>query len=408
MKCVVLGCGTVGTTAALILAKSGIFSDLQLGDANVEAAKRAAEICQIGKDRVFKCDASDIDEVVKLIEGAEVVLNCVGPFYEYGPKLLRAAIKAGVNYVDICDDYDATVEQLKMDEEAKKAGIKAVIGMGSSPGLANLLAKYAAQHIFDETEAIDIYHAHGGEPTEGAAVVKHRIHSVEMDIPVFLDGEFKTVKLFEESGKALEEEFEFPLIGKYGVYAYPHPETITLPNYIEGVKRVTNLGLVLPPEYAELIKTLVRIGMTSSPPLEVGEQTVDPLEFAVAFILSKREELLKKAGITEPMGCVTVAVRGKKNGKTQRYYFSLASKGMGMGEGTGIPAAIGAMLMGMGKVEGTGVMPPEACIDPVDALKLAQRILQSIGIERIPLILEVEDDAGRREIDYKEVFPQLG
>jgi saccharopine dehydrogenase (NAD+, L-lysine-forming) len=53
-------------------------------------------------------------------------------------------------------------------------------------------------------------------------------------------------------------------------------------------------------------------------------------------------------------------------------------------------------------------MPPEACIDPLDALKLAQRILQSIGIERIPLILEVEDDAGRREIDYKEVFPQLG
>lgn len=322
--------------------------------------------------------------------------------------MLRAAIKAGVNYVDICDDYDATVEQLKMDEEAKEAGIKAVIGMGSSPGLANLLAKYAAQHIFDETEAIDIYHAHGGESTEGAAVVKHRIHSMEMDIPVFLDGEFKTVKLFEESGKALEEEFEFPLIGKYGVYAYPHPETITLPNYIEGVKRVTNLGLVLPPEYAELIKTLVRIGMTSSPPLKVGEHTVDPLEFAVAFILSKREELLKKAGITEPMGCVTVAVRGKKSGKTQRYYFSLASKGMGMGEGTGIPAAIGAMLMGMGKVEGTGVMPPEACIDPLDALKLAQRILQSIGIERIPLILEVEDDAGRREIDYKEVFPQLG
>lgn len=408
MKCVVLGCGTVGTTAALILAKSGIFSELQLGDANVEAAERAAEICQIDKDRVFKCDASDIDEVARLIEDADVVLNCVGPFYEYGPKLLRSAIKAGVNYVDICDDYDATVEQLKMDEDARKVGIKAVIGMGSSPGLANLLAKYAAQHIFDESEAIDIYHAHGGEPTEGAAVVKHRIHSMEMDIPVFLDGEFKTVKLFEESGKALEEEFEFPLIGKYGVYAYPHPETITLPKYIEGVKRVTNLGLVLPPEYAELIKTLVRIGMTSSPPLKVGEQMVDPLEFAVAFILSKREELLKKAGITEPMGCVTVAVRGKKDGKTQRYYFSLASKGMGMGEGTGIPAAIGAMLMGMGKVDGIGVMPPEACIDPVDALKLAQRILQSIGIERIPLILEVEDDTGRREIGYKEVFPQLG
>jgi len=92
-----------------------------------------------------------------------------------------------------------------MDGDGKKSGIKAVIGMGSSPGLANLLAKYAALHLFDETEAIDIYHSHGGKATEGAAVVKNRIHSMEMEIPVFLDGEFRNVRLFEESGIALEE-----------------------------------------------------------------------------------------------------------------------------------------------------------------------------------------------------------
>ncbi|KUJ93819.1 MAG: hypothetical protein XD40_0950 [Archaeoglobus fulgidus] len=408
MKCIVLGCGTVGTTAAMILSRSGIFSELYLADVSEENAMRAAKLCQLDESKALTCDAGNVEEVAETIKDFDVVLNCVGPFYEYGPKLLKAAIKAGVNYVDICDDYDATVEQLKMDGEAKKAGIKAVIGMGSSPGLANLLAKYAALHLFNETEAIDIYHAHGGEATEGAAVVKHRIHSMEMEIPVFLDGEFRTVKLFEESGKALEEEFEFPVIGKYWVYAYPHPETITLPKYINGVRRVTNLGLVLPPEYAELIKTLVRISMTSSPPIKVGEQIVDPLEFAVAFILFKRGKLLKKAGITEPMGCVTVAVKGKKGGETSRYYFSLASRGMGMGEGTGIPAAIGAMLMGMGKVDGVGVMPPEACIDPIDALQLAQKILQAMGVERIPLIVEVEDDGGRREIDFREVFPQLG
>lgn len=407
MKCTVLGCGTVGTTAAMILARSGIFSELYLADVSEESAKRAAKMCQLDENAVRTCDASNIESVKNAIGDSDVVLNCVGPFYEFGPKILKAAIDVGVNYVDICDDYDATVEQLKMDDDAKKAGITAVIGMGSSPGLANLLAKYASQHLLDEVEAIDIYHAHGGEPTEGAAVVKHRIHSMEMDIPVFLDGEFKTVRLFDESGKALEEEFEFPVIGRYWVYAYPHPETITLPKYIK-VKRVTNLGLVLPPEYAELIKTLVRIGMTHSPPLKVGNVEVDPLEFAVAFILSKREELLKKAGITEPMGCVTVAVRGNKDGKTVRYYFSLASRGMGMGEGTGIPAAIGAMLMGMGRITEKGVLPPEACIDPVDALQLAQRILQAIGIERIPLITEIEDEEGRREIDYKDVFPQLG
>ncbi len=61
-------------------------------------------------------------------------------------------------------------------------------------------------------------------------------------------------------------------------------------------KRVTNLGLVLPPEYAELIKTLVRVGLTFPPPIKVQDQFVDPLEFAVAFMLSKRDERFKRDG----------------------------------------------------------------------------------------------------------------
>ncbi len=60
-------------------------------------------------------------------------------------------------------------------------------------------------------------------------------------IPVFLDGEYKEVKLFEESGRALEDA-EFSGLGKYPVYVYPHPETITLPKYIkEVIKKIWDL-----------------------------------------------------------------------------------------------------------------------------------------------------------------------
>ncbi len=403
MRATVLGCGTVGSTAARVLAHSGVFSRIVLADVNLEAAKKVAEKCPIDAE-VKRCNASDADSVKEVVRGSDVVLNCVGPFYEYGVRILKAVIEEGVNYVDICDDYDATVEQLKLDEEAKKANITALIGMGSSPGLANLLAKYAAEKLLDEVEAIDIYHAHGGEETEGAAVVKHRIHSMEMDIPVFLDGEFKTVKLFEESGKALEEDVEFPGIGVYRVYAYPHPETITLPKYIKGVSRVTNLGLVLPPEYAELIKTLVRIGMTRDERLKVEGVEVSTLEFAVAFILHKRGELLRKAGITEPMGCVKVTVRGKKGGKNVSYSFSLTSRGMGMGEGTGIPAAIGTILMATGKVKGKGVLPPEACVETEDALAMARRILQIAGLGSVPMVIDVESEEGKERYGFDEFF----
>jgi len=60
----------------------------------------------------------------------DVILNCVGPFYEYGTTLLSAAIEAGVNYVDVCDDCDATAEQLKMDGDGKKSGIKSCYSYG--------------------------------------------------------------------------------------------------------------------------------------------------------------------------------------------------------------------------------------------------------------------------------------
>jgi len=93
-----------------------------------------------------------------------------------------------------------------MDEKAKRAGVSALIGMGSSPGVANVLVRFCTDSLLDQVESVDIYHAHGGEKIEGAAVVKHRIHSMKMDIPVFLDGKFTAVKLFEESGRALEEE----------------------------------------------------------------------------------------------------------------------------------------------------------------------------------------------------------
>jgi len=261
---------------------------------------------------------------------------------------------------------------LAMDKSAKKAGISSLIGMGSSPGISNVLVRFCVDSLLDKVESIDIYHAHGGEEVEGPAVVKHRVHSMMIKVPMFLDGKFTTVNLFDESGKTLEENVDFHEVGKYRVYAYPHPETITLPRYIKGVKRVTNLGLVLPPAYAELIKGIVRLGMTSDEPIDVKGQKVSPLEFAVAYALSQRKRLMKEAGITEPMGCLKIVVKGRKKGESSTYVFSMASRGMGMGEGTGIPAALASMLMGLGKITEKGVFPPEAGVKPMDMFKIAQ------------------------------------
>ena len=53
-------------------------------------------------------------------------------------------------------------------------------------------------------------------------------------------------------------------------------------------------------------------------------------------------------------------------------------------------------------------MPLEACIDPIDALQLVQKILKAMYVERIPLIVEVEDGSVKREIDFREIFQVWG
>jgi saccharopine dehydrogenase-like NADP-dependent oxidoreductase len=151
---------------------------------------------------------------------------------------------------------------------------------------------------------------------------------------------------------------------------------------------------VLPPAYAEVIKGTVRLGITTEEPIEVKGRRVVPLEFAVAFILAQRPKILEAAGLTGPMGCLKIVVKGMKRGEPSTYVFSLSSKTAGMGDATGIPAALGAMLMATGKIQEKGVLPPEACVKPMDLLQLAQRIVSIGGTKGLPIVIEHIDATG--------------
>lgn len=389
------GCGVVGTVAVKTLVSSGEFSEIVIGDIDLQKANEC--VSQIGEECLssFRVDASNPSAIKEAIKDSNIVLNCCGPFYKLGPIVLKTVIESGINYVDVCDDYDATKLLLGMDSAAKKAGVSALTGMGSSPGVANLLAKFCANLMLDEVDSIDILHAHGGEPIEGPAVVAHRIHSMTSPIPMYLDGKFTTVEYFGESGKALEEDIEFHCVGKYRCYPYPHPETITLPNYIK-CKRVTNLGCVIPPQYYTMIQEIARLGITSEEPLVVGNQKVVPRDFAIAYIIQQREQILKEANFGEQRGCLKISIKGIEDGEPRQYDFSMASIGQSMGEGTGIPAALGAILMHRGKITEKGVLPPEGCVNPIDFLGLMQehlRLDKMTGGES-PLIIESIDKDG--------------
>jgi saccharopine dehydrogenase (NAD+, L-lysine-forming) len=395
---VIGGSGVVGSVAVRTLAKSGEFSEIAIADIDLQKAQDL--VSDISKPSVsaIQLDATDYDVVMSVIKGFDVILNCSGPFYRLAPPIVKAAIESKIDYVDICDDYDATVKLLKLHESAKEAGITALIGMGSSPGVANLLARLCADIMLDKVESIDILHAHGGEPNEGPAVVAHRIHSMTSPIPMYLDGEYVTVDYFEESGIALQAVHDFHKIGSYRCYPYPHPETLTLPRYID-CKRVTNLGCVLPPEYYDLTREVVRLGIISEKPVSVKGQQVSPIDFAIAYIIQERERILRETDFGVQRGCLKISIRGKMEGKPHQFDFSMSSIGESMGEGTGIPAAFGAILMNRRKITEKGVLPPEACVKPLDFLGLMQETLGLEGAtsEGSPLIIESINSDGSIE-----------
>ena len=369
-KVIVLGgCGAVGSNAVKTLVKDDTFSEVVIGDFNIErAAQMAAEFGPKASARKF--DAMDGQSCKEVIADCDIVLNCVGPFYSTVKTILAATIEAGINYVDICDDPDVTLEILGLDNAAKKADITALIGMGASPGITNLLAKLAADDFLDETDTINIFHTHGGEPFEGEGVIGHRFHCMSIDIPMYLEGEMKYVKYFEEDGIALRQTFDFPVIGKnIPLYPYPHPEQLTLPRYIK-VKNVTNKGSVLPIEYYQLTSEVCRLGLTSKEPIEVKGQQVVPYDFALAFIKNERERILKETGFGAQKGAMSIVVKGKKNDEPLEFRIHTYSSTQALGEGTGIPAAAGAIMMQTGKVTGKGVLPPEACVKPMEFINI--------------------------------------
>jgi saccharopine dehydrogenase (NAD+, L-lysine-forming) len=392
------GCGAVGSVAARTLVGHARIESVTIGDLREEQTRRLAD--ELGpKASARRVDALDAGELRAALADCDLVLNCTGPFYRFVQPVLSAAIELSKPYVDVCDDVDVTEQILGWNERARRADMTALIGMGNSPGVTNLLALLAARDLLDQTDSIDIYHAHGGEPVEGPGVIAHRFHCMSIPVPVYLDGQLVTVDFFGPDGQALQEDVDFYRLGEaIRVYPYPHPEQLTLPRTI-ACRRVTNKGTVLPGEYHRLTLELARLGLADREPLEVAGQAVSPQDFAVAFLIRARERILRETRFGQQRGANKIVVRGTKAGKPQGYVFHLASQNQALGEGTGIPAAMGAILMADGKVLGPGVLPPEACVNPSDFLALLPEVMpvDSSGSGFDGVQVERIDEHGRAE-----------
>ena len=356
MKVIVLGgAGVMGSYAVDVLSRGKIFSEIKVADINEEKGKEMEE--KMDGVEFVRLDATSREELSQVMKDADVVVNCIGPFYKFAPGIVEIAITTGVDYVDICDDYDVTQKLLdEMDEKAKNEGVTCIVGLGASPGITNVIAAYAASMLSSVRE-ITVYVTRGIKEEAGGAIPYHMLHCWLGEIPVYIRGEHRKAKGLVDG----KEWVKFPEpFGEASVYYFGHPETVTLPRYIEGVKNVSCKGTFFPQEFREMLLQLESTGLLSPEPINIKGIDISPLDFLASFIASTVKKMGNIPNIPEG-GAVMVRVNGEKNGEEREYVFSGISR---MREATATPVAVGAEMVANGEIRMHGVNAPEGCVPP--------------------------------------------
>jgi lysine 6-dehydrogenase len=224
-------------------------------------------------------------------------------------------------------------------------------GMGSDPGTNNVLVKWYANHL-DRVDEIALFWVVSIAELAGAAW-DHSLHMTLGKIPQYLDGKLEYV----EGGTGEEiAEFLEPL-GTCKVRYVGHPQPLTIPRYIEGVKTVVIKGALIPSWVDELIREQRDSGFLNKEPVEIKGTTVVPYDMTLRLwdtIPNDRDKGPLASGLK-------VIVKGERKGKQVTYTADIVGR---MAPGTGLPASIAALMMDDGDVKVKGVVAPEGCIDP--------------------------------------------
>jgi len=356
---VIGGTGGMGQGVARDLIKQEQIKSVILGDINTDPNRVQDKLRASEKVSLVKIDVNDHSAMVKTISDVDVVINCAGPFYKTAVAVARAAVEARVNYIDICDDYEAVpilFSSADIDKAAKEAGITVLTGMGSDPGTNNVLVKWYADQM-DRVDEIHLFWVVSIAELAGAAW-DHSLHMVTGKIPQYLDGKLEYVE-----GGTGEETAEFlPPLGTCVVRYVGHPQPITIPKYIEGVKKVVIKGALIPLWVDELIKEQKETGFLSTEAVEIKGTKVVPYDLTLRLwdtIPKNRDNGPAASGLK-------VIVKGERQGRGVTYTADIVGR---MAPGTGLPASIAALMMFAGDVKVKGVVAPEGCIDPEKFLK---------------------------------------
>jgi saccharopine dehydrogenase-like NADP-dependent oxidoreductase len=371
MRVVLLGgAGEVGSEIAAELAAAGEIDELVIADVDGAAAEALAG--RLGRPHVVarQLDIRDRAESLRLLDNAGVLMNCTS--FVLFDDVFDLAVRAGVDYADLISEPSA-----EQQRAAQRAGIAAISGLGATPGLSNVLVRQAANEL-DELREVEIswISLRTIAPTPG--LLDTILWELSEDCPSrrhYRNGEYQRAS-FLEGSRAVD--FAFP-VGRQLVYYVPHTEVTTLPRHFPTLRACAVRGSWRP-DLMDDIRVLGRYGLLAEDSLE-----------------STKRAIWRRWGGVRDGGAwllyVNVEAAGIRGGEAVRRTYRVSHPAewgeRGMARMTGVPAAVGALLLARQGRIATGFVDPEEYFDPGEFLaELGRR--DGITIEREEVALEGE------------------
>jgi saccharopine dehydrogenase-like NADP-dependent oxidoreductase len=407
MRILLVGAGGVGSAFCAIAARRDFFETVVVSDYSLERAERAAATDE--RYAAAQLDASSAEAVAALCREHVIthVMNAVDPVFDM--PVFEGAFAAGADYLDMAmslsrphpeSPYEKTGVKLGDEQFAvaghwEDAGRLALVGIGVEPGLSDVFARYAADHLFSEIDELGtrdgadlvVTDDDGNEVFAPSFSMWTTIEECLNPPVVWEDGAWHTTAPFSEP-----EVFDFPEgIGPVECVNVEHEEVLLMPRWVDCRRATFKYGLG--EEMIGILKVLHQLGLDSTEPVRVraasgGHCEVSPRDVVAAVLPDPASIGPRMSGRT--CAGVWVTGRGTDGEPRSTYLYHVVDNEWTMREyghqcvvwQTAINPVVALELLATGVWKGAGVLGPEA-FDAVPFLDLLVAYGSPWGIKEL-------------------------
>lgn len=364
-----------GAPRVVVLGGAGMMGRITVRDL-ARTAGRSLEVVVADRDlgpakglpaaRV-KVDVTDPRSLARVLKGAFATIASLP--YRFNLQVMRGALAAGVHYVDLGGLFHETRRQLRLDRAFREADLTALLGIGSAPGIVDVLAVHAAEGM----ERVDEVHCQVGSVDRTKWKVPPPPLGFGYSPDTLLD-EFLLPSAVLRRGKlafvpALDPAERVtvrfpPPVGELALDTTLHSEVAQLPLAFarRGVKEVT-FRQGFEQAFVDRLKFLVELGLIDTAPLDGTGLT--PRQVFLS--------LLRRFPAPAPRGkpwryeVLRALVRGRRGGRAVEvaadcHAGPAAGWGIGPDIDTGAPPSIAVQMLLSGEVTRRGVTVPEVAV----------------------------------------------